>query len=243
MPMDSAISLIPLTDIGEIERGADLALMVAEVLAPRHTSGPTLQPGDVVVVTQKVVSKAEGQIVPIDLDDPTAKATLIEQESVRILRRRGDLIISETKHGFICANAGIDLSNVAEGTAALLPEDSDRSARRIRAGLKQLCGVDVGVIISDTFGRTWRRGVTDVAIGCAGVAAVVDLRGTLDANGRELVATELCVGDELASAAELVMGKDRGVPAAIVRGVPAAWLRPASVRGEVIRPPDEDLFR
>jgi coenzyme F420-0:L-glutamate ligase / coenzyme F420-1:gamma-L-glutamate ligase len=243
MPVDSGISLIPLTGIGEIEPGADLALMVAEVLAPRYAGGPTLQPGDVVVVTQKVVSKAEGQIVPIDLDDPTAKATLVEQESVRILRRRGDLIISETKHGFICANAGIDLSNVAEGTAALLPEDSDRSARRIRAGLKQLCGADVGVIISDTFGRTWRRGVTDVAIGCAGVAAVVDLRGTLDANGRELVATELCVGDELASAAELVMGKDRGVPAAIVRGVPGAWLRPASVRREVIRPPDEDLFR
>ncbi len=111
------------------------------------------------------------------------------------------------------------------------------------AGLKRLCGVDIGVIISDTFGRTWRRGVTDVAIGCAGVAAVVDLRGTLDANGRELVATELCVGDELASAAELVMGKDRGVPAAIVRGVPGAWLRPASVRREVVRPPGEDLFR
>jgi coenzyme F420-0:L-glutamate ligase / coenzyme F420-1:gamma-L-glutamate ligase len=243
MSMDSGISLIPLTGIGEIEPGADLALVVAEVLAPRHTGGATLQPGDVVVVTQKVVSKAEGRIVPIDIDDPTAKAALVEQESVRILRRRGDLIISETKHGFICANAGIDLSNVAEGTAALLPEDSDRSARRIRAGLKQLCGVDVGVIISDTFGRTWRRGVTDVAIGCAGVAAVIDLRGTLDANGRELVATELCVGDELASAAELVMGKDRGVPAAIVRGVHGAWLRPASVRREVIRPPDEDLFR
>ncbi len=139
---------------------------------------------------------------------------------MRIVRRRGDLIISETRHGFICANAGIDLSNVALGTAALLPEDSDRSARRIRAGLRALLGVDVGVIISDTFGRTWRRGVTDVAIGCAGVAAVIDLRGTLDANGRELVATEVCVADELASAAELVMGKDRGIPAAIVRGVP-----------------------
>jgi coenzyme F420-0:L-glutamate ligase len=153
-------------------------------------------------------------------DDPAAKTALVEQESVRILRRRGDLIISETRHGFICANAGIDLSNVALGTAALLPEDSDRSARRIRAGLRALLAVDVGVIISDTFGRTWRRGVTDVAIGCAGVAAVIDLRGTPDANGRELVATEVCVADELASAAELVMGKDRGIPAAIVRGVP-----------------------
>src|SRR6185437_7929141 len=129
------------------------------------------------------------------------------------------------------------------GTAALLPADSDRSARRIRAGLRAQCGVDVAVVISDTFGRSWRRGVTDVAIGCAGVAAVIDLRGTLDANGRELVATEVCVADELASAAELVMGKDRGIPAAIVRGVPAGWLRRASVRAEIVRPPDEDLFR
>src|ERR1700733_15869701 len=177
MPVDSGISLIPLTGIGEIEPGADLALMVAEVLAPRHPGGPTLQPGDVVVVTQKVVSKAEGQIVPIDLDDPTAKATLVEQESVRILRRRGDLLISETRHGFICANAGIDLSNVAEGTAALLPEDSDRSARRIRAGLENALGIALGVIVSDTFGRPWRRGGTDVAIGGAGVAAGIDLKG------------------------------------------------------------------
>jgi coenzyme F420-0:L-glutamate ligase/coenzyme F420-1:gamma-L-glutamate ligase len=237
------ISLIPLVGIGEIEPGTDLARTVAEALAPLRADGPTLAAGDVVVVTQKVVSKAEGRLVPFDADDPTAKTRLVEQESVRILRRRGDLIISETAHGFICANAGIDLSNVAEGTAALLPVDSDRSARRIRAGLKHLCGADVGVIVSDTFGRTWRRGVTDVAIGCAGVAAVIDLRGTLDANGRELMATELCVADELASAAELVMGKDRGIPAAIVRGVPSAWLRPASVQREIVRPPDEDLFR
>ena len=120
---------------------------------------------------------------------------------------------------------------MAEGTAALLPDDPDRSARRIRAGLQHALGVDVGVIVSDTFGRPWRRGVTDVAIGCAGVAAVVDLRGTPDAGGRELAATEVCVADELASAAELVMGKDRGVPVAVVRGVPADWLRPASVQG------------
>jgi coenzyme F420-0:L-glutamate ligase/coenzyme F420-1:gamma-L-glutamate ligase len=162
---------------------------------------------------------------------------------VRVLRRRGELVISETRHGFVCANAGVDLSNVADGTAALLPEDSDRSARRVRAGLRACLGVDVGVIVSDTFGRAWRRGVTDVALGCAGVAAVVDLKGTLDAGGRELVATEVCVADELASAAELVMGKDRGVPVAVVRGVPAEWLRPSSVHAEVIRPPDEDLFR
>ena len=241
--MTDHITLIPLTGIGEVEPGADLARTVAAALVPEAADGPELRQGDVLVITQKIVSKAEGRLVPIDHDDPAAKVALVEQESVRILRRRGDLIISETKHGFICANAGIDLSNVALGTAALLPEDSDRSARRIRAGLHALLAVDVGVIISDTFGRTWRRGVTDVAIGCAGVAAVVDLRGTPDANGRDLVATEVCVADELASAAELVMGKDRGIPAAIVRGVPKSWLRRASVQAEIVRPPEEDLFR
>jgi coenzyme F420-0:L-glutamate ligase / coenzyme F420-1:gamma-L-glutamate ligase len=237
------ITLIPLTGIGEVVPGADLARTLAAALAPASGDAPELRQGDVVVITQKIVSKAEGRLVAIDHDDPAAKVALVEQESVRILRRRGDLIISETKHGFICANAGIDLSNVALGTAALLPEDSDRSARRIRAGLRALLAVDIGVIISDTFGRTWRRGVTDVAIGCAGVAAVIDLRGTLDANGRELVATEVCVADELAAAAELVMGKDRGIPAAIVRGVPTDWLRRASVQAEIVRPPGEDLFR
>ena len=241
--MADGIALIPLTGIGEIEFGADLAQVLADALAPAKADGPDLRQGDVVVITQKVVSKAEGRIVPIDTDDPAAKTALVERESVRILRRRGDLIISETRHGFICANAGIDLSNVDLGTAALLPVDSDRSARRVRARLRVLFGVDVGVIISDTFGRTWRRGVTDVAIGCAGVAAVIDLRGTLDANGRELIATEVCVADELASAAELVMGKDSGIPAAIVRGVPDDWLRPASVLTEIVRPPEEDLFR
>jgi len=241
--MADGIALIPLTGIDEIEFGADLAQVLADALAPAKAGGPDLRQGDVIVITQKVVSKAEGRIVPIDTDDPAAKTALVEQESVRILRRRGDLIISETRHGFICANAGIDLSNVDLGTAALLPVDSDRSARRVRARLRVLFGVDVGVIISDTFGRTWRRGVTDVAIGCAGVAAVIDLRGTLDANGRELIATEVCVADELASAAELVMGKDSGIPAAIVRGVPHDWLRPASVHTEIVRPPEEDLFR
>ena len=209
----------------------------------RGPEGPALLAGDVVVVTQKIVSKAEGKLVPINHADAGAKLALVERESVRVLRRRGDLVITETRHGFICANAGVDLSNVADGTAALLPDDADRSARGIRAGLRNALGVDVGVIVSDTFGRAWRRGVTDVAIGCAGVAAVLDLKGTRDAGGRELVATEICVADELASAAELVMGKDRGIPVAIVRGVPPEWLRPASVRAEIIRPPEEDLFR
>ena len=234
---------MPVTGLGEIEPDTDLAQLIAGALAPARPDAPSLCDGDVVVVTQKIVSKAEGRIVPIDEGDPAAKQELVARESVRILRRRGDLVISETRHGFVCANAGVDLSNVAEGTAALLPDDPDRSARRIRAGLRASLGTDVGVIVSDTFGRPWRRGVTDVAIGCAGVAAVVDLKGTTDAGGRELVATEICIVDELASAAELVMGKARGVPVAIVRGVPSEWLRSSSVRAEIVRPPAEDLFR
>jgi coenzyme F420-0:L-glutamate ligase/coenzyme F420-1:gamma-L-glutamate ligase len=243
MPDAEGVTLIPVTGIGEVTPGADLGRLIVDAVAPARPEGPELRDGDVLVVTQKVVSKAEGRLVELDHADPAAKVALVEQESVRILRRRGDLVISETRHGFICANAGVDLSNVAEGTAALLPEDADRSARRIRAGLEHALGVTVGVIVSDTFGRAWRRGVTDIAIGCAGVAAVVDLKGTRDAGGRELVATEICVADEIAGAAELVMGKDSGIPVAVVRGLPAAWLRAASVRAEIIRPPDEDLFR
>jgi len=243
MPEAEGVLVVPVTGIGEVMPGADLAGLIADAVAPARPGGPGLRSGDVVVVTQKIVSKAEGALVAVDHTDADAKLALVTRESVRVLRRRGDLVISETRHGFICANAGVDLSNVADGTAALLPDDPDRSARRIRAGLLRALGVEVGVIVSDTFGRPWRRGVTDVAIGCAGVAAVVDLRGTRDAGGRELVATEVCVADEIASAAELVMGKDRGVPVAVVRGVPETWLRPASVRAEVVRPPDEDLFR
>jgi coenzyme F420-0:L-glutamate ligase/coenzyme F420-1:gamma-L-glutamate ligase len=229
------IALIPVTGIGEVVEGTDLAALVldhAEVL-----------PGDVVVVTQKIVSKAEGRMVAVDADDPTSHKAVVLDEAVRVLRRRGELIMTETRHGFVCANAGVDLSNVARGWAALLPVDSDRSARRIRDGIRGRTGVEVGVIVSDTFGRTWRRGVTDVAIGVAGVAAVVDLRGTTDAYGRELAVTEVCVADELAGAAELVMGKSSGIPVAIVRGVDPTWLREASVATEIVRPPSEDLFR
>jgi coenzyme F420-0:L-glutamate ligase/coenzyme F420-1:gamma-L-glutamate ligase len=206
-------------------------------------AGGGIADGDVVVVTQKIVSKAEGRLVELDPDDAEARARVITAESVRVLRRRGDLVISETRHGFVCANAGVDLSNVAAGTAALLPVDPDRSARRIQAALQHRHGVTVGVVISDTFGRPWRNGVTDVAIGLAGVAGVVDLRGTADANGRRLEVTEVCVADELAGAAELVMGKDRAVPAAVVRGVDPRWLRPASAAAEIVRAPAEDLFR
>ena len=221
--------------IGEIRPGNDLASLIA--------ANTELQDGDVVVVTQKVVSKAEGMLEAVDPHDPLSHKALVERESVRVLRRRGDLVISETKHGFVCANAGIDLSNVERGYAALLPEDSDRSARRIRDGLRASAGVEVAVIISDTFGRTWRRGLTDVAIGCAGIAAVVDLRGTPDDRGRILQATEVCVVDEVASAAELAMGKAGSVPVAVVRGVGAAVLRESSVHDEIVRPVSEDLFR
>jgi coenzyme F420-0:L-glutamate ligase/coenzyme F420-1:gamma-L-glutamate ligase len=243
MPPAEGILVLPVSGIGEVAPGADLAALVAAALSPELPEAPELLDGDVVVVTQKVVSKAEGRLVPVDQADAAAKLALVEQESVRVLRRRGYLVISETRHGFICANAGVDLSNVPDRTAALLPDDPDRSARRLRAGLRRALGRDVGVVVSDTFGRPWRQGVTDVAIGCAGVAAVLDLKGTMDAGGRELQATEICLADELASAAELVMGKDRGIPVALVRGVPREWLRDASVQADVVRPPEEDLFR
>jgi coenzyme F420-0:L-glutamate ligase/coenzyme F420-1:gamma-L-glutamate ligase len=229
------IELIPVEGIGEIRPGD----VLAEVIA----AAAQVQDGDVVVVTQKIVSKAEGRLVQVDPDDPLSHKRLVEEESVRIIRRRGDLIMSETRHGFICANAGVDLSNIERGWCALLPLDSDRSARRIRDGLRARLGVGVGVIVSDTFGRTWRRGLTDVAIGTAGIAAVVDLRGSTDTYGREMQVTQVCVADEIAGAAELVMGKATGIPVAIVRGVDPAWLRESSVKDEIVRPPSEDLFR
>jgi coenzyme F420-0:L-glutamate ligase / coenzyme F420-1:gamma-L-glutamate ligase len=229
------ISVFPVTGVPEIRLGDDLAGLIA---ARAH-----LLDGDVVVVTQKVVSKAEGRLVEIDPDDPVSHKALVEREAVRVLRRRGELIMTETRHGFVCANSGVDLSNVERGWAALLPLDPDRSARRIRDGLRARAGVTVGVIVSDTFGRAWRRGVTDIAIGSAGIAGVVDLRGTTDALGRELAVTEVCVADELAAAAELVMGKASGVPVGVVRGVNPAWLREGSVREEIVRPYQEDLFR
>ena len=245
MPVDpeAALCVYPVEGIGEVQPGTDLSEVLAAALTAGPDDGPWLRDGDVVVVTQKIVSKAEGRLVVLEGDETEAKVHLVEQEAVRVLRRRGDLLVTETRHGFVCANSGVDLSNVAPGTAALLPVAPDRSARRLRADLGRRLGVEVGVVISDTFGRAWRQGVTDVAIGCAGVAGVLDLRGTPDAQGRQLQATEVCVADELAGAADLVMGKDRGVPVAVVRGVPAAWLRPGSVQAEIVRPPAEDLFR
>lgn len=227
------IRVLPVRGLPEVVPGDDLAAMIA--------GAAELADGDVVVVTQKVVSKAEGRLVDIDLE--LGHKPLVESESVRILRRRGDLIISETAHGFVCANAGVDLSNVAEGTAALLPVAPDRSARRIRDALRNRAGVEVAVVISDTFGRPWRRGVVDVAIGCSGLRPIIDLRGTQDALGRELQVTEVAIVDELAATAELVMGKAEGVPVAVVRGVDPAWFGDGGVVDDVIRDPAEDLFR
>jgi coenzyme F420-0:L-glutamate ligase / coenzyme F420-1:gamma-L-glutamate ligase len=235
------LEVFPIFGVPEVRPGDDLAGQIATAAA--EGDGTALLDGDVVVVTQKVVSKAEGKMERIDPDDPRGHKAIVERESVRIVRRRGDLIIAETKHGFICANAGIDLSNVEEGWAALLPDDPDRSARRLRDGIRARAGVEVAVIISDTFGRPWRRGLTDVAIGCAGIGAIADLRGTTDSMGRELQVTEVAVVDELAGAADLVMGKATGAAAAVVRGVDPSWLGDGNVHDELVRHPSEDLFR
>ena len=239
------LEIFGIEGIPQITRGDDLAGIIADAVTRSASSSPdnALRDGDVVVVASKIVSKAEGRLEPIDPDDPLSHKPLVERESVRIIRRRGELIISETKHGFVCANAGIDMSNVEAGWALLLPDDPDRSARRLRDGLRARAGVDVAVIVSDTFGRTWRRGLTDVALGCAGIGAILDLRGTVDALGRELHVTEVAIVDELAGAADLAMGKAAGIPVAVVRGVDRSWLRDGAVRTEIVRRPDEDLFR
>jgi coenzyme F420-0:L-glutamate ligase/coenzyme F420-1:gamma-L-glutamate ligase len=235
----AALSIVPISGIGEIRPGDELAELILDAA---HAQQTPLADGDCLVVTQKVVSKAEGRLVALDPLDLEARRRLVESESVRIVRRRGDLTISETAHGFVCANAGVDLSNVDAGWAALLPVDADRSAKHVRDALRARAGVEVGVIVSDTFGRPWRQGLTDVAIGVSGIAAIVDLRNTSDATGRVLQVTEVAIADEIASAAELVMGKAAGVPVAIVRGLDSSWLGEGSVR-QLIRPPQEDLFR
>jgi coenzyme F420-0:L-glutamate ligase / coenzyme F420-1:gamma-L-glutamate ligase len=236
------IRVIPVGGLPEVAPGHDLAAAIIEAC----TSGdrpPGLLDGDVLVVTQKVVSKAEGRVEVIDHSDPRGHRAIVERESVRVLRRRDELVISETAHGWICANAGVDLSNVAAGHAALLPVDSDRSARRIRDAVRHRHGADVAVIVSDTFGRPWRRGLTDVAIGSAGIRPIADLRGSTDALGRELQVTEVCIVDELAGAADLVCGKATGVPVALCRGVDPAWMGEGACQTQLVRHPSEDLFR
>jgi len=229
------LEIFPIEGLPNIQPGDDLIRMLGDC--------GEIKSLDILVVTQKIISKAENQLVEIDPENASSHKPLVEKESVRILRRRGDLIISETKHGFVCANAGIDLSNVERGQAALLPEDSDRSAQRLRDGLKGRYGLDVAVIISDTFGRPWRRGLTDVAIGSSGISPILDLRGESDALGREMQVTEVALVDELASAAELVMGKSAGIPVAIIRGGSPEWHGEGSVREDLLRDPKDDLFR
>lgn len=230
------LEIHPLLGIGQVRQGDDVAgtlIPSLESLSPRR--------GDIVVVTHKIVSKAEGAVRQVEGDEEEFKQRLVESEAVSIVRRRGQLIIAETKHGFICANAGIDRSNADPGTMILLPDDPDRSAHRIRVRLEHEFGSGLAVIISDTFGRPWRRGLTDIAIGISGMAAIVDLKGTKDWMGRELEVTEIAVADEVAAAADLVMGKASGIPAALVRGLD---LPPGEGRArDLIRHPDEDLFR
>lgn len=230
------LSVYPLIGVGSIRRGDD----IADALGPALDDiGP--ETGDILVVTHKIVSKAEGAVREIKGDEEVFKRSLVEEVATSIVRRRGDLIIAETKHGFVCANAGVDRSNADAGTMILLPEDPDRSAHRIRKRLQRKYGLDLPVIVSDTFGRPWRMGLTDVAIGVSGLLPIHDLRGTRDWGGRELDVTEVAVVDELAAAADLVMGKASGVPAALVRGYDGP--RGEGRGSDLVRPIDGDLFR
>ena len=240
------IEIHPLRDIPELVEGDDVAAHVAQVAE--------LRDDDVVVLAQKAVSKAEGRVVRLADVEPSQFATtlaaddgdarhleVILRESHRLVRARKSFVIAETRHGFICASAGVDASNTpAEGTVVLLPEDPDASAARIRGRLHELTGAAVGVIVSDSFGRPWRQGTIDVAIGVAGIPALLDLRGSRDASGRELRTTQIAVADELASAAELVMGKDRAVPGAVIRGL---HLEGEGTAADIPIPEERDLFR
>jgi dehydro coenzyme F420 reductase / coenzyme F420-0:L-glutamate ligase / coenzyme F420-1:gamma-L-glutamate ligase len=231
----TSIEVIPIPGIPEVESGADIAELIGMAI---RNSGLTLHSGDVVAVTQKIVSKAEGRVVE---EGSAGKDGWVARETRRVVARREDMVIAETRHGFVCANAGVDASNVAEGFLTLLPEDPDDSAERIREGLSSRAGVDVAVVVTDTFGRPWRQGLVNVAIGCAGLPSSVDLRGTKDATGRVLDATIVALGDEVAAAGGLVMGKAEGVPVAIVRGLKTHGPNlPASA---LVREPAEDLFR
>ncbi len=243
--MSGEVRVIPLRGIPELEVGDDLGAFIARA--------GVFEESDVLVVAQKVVSKVEGRVVNLDEVEASARARelagdedarrleVILRESREILRSRPPLVIAETRHGFVCASAGVDASNAkGPGTLVLLPLDPDASAHRLRERIHELTGVEVGVVVSDSFGRAWRRGTTDVALGLAGIVPLVDLKGTRDSTGYELHATEIAVADEIAGAAELVMGKTDGIPAAIVRGLAVA----GDGRGaDLVMPRERDLFR
>ena len=247
--MSLELRIIGLEGVPEVTEGDDLAGFVAD--AANRVGG--LADRDVVVVAQKVVSKAEGRVVRLADVEPSALAQSIAtdhdarrvevvlREAARVVRMRPPLVIAETRHGFVCASAGVDASNAPEtDTLVLLPIDPDDSAERLRAQLLSLTGHEVGVVVTDSFGRPWRQGTTDVAIGLAGVRPLLDLRGERDRTGYELHATTIAIADEIAGAAELVMGKTRGIPAAIVRGLSASGRGSAR---ELVMPPERDLFR
>jgi len=222
----------PVLGLPEIGSGDDLGEIVASALGSHD-----VREGDVVVITQKVVSKAEGRLVP---EEDRAKA--IEVDTARVVATRGDLVIVETSHGLVCANAGVDASNVVSGMLTRLPDDPDASAAKLRDALRRELGRDhLGVVITDTFGRPWREGLVDVAIGVAGMPALLDLRGTTDGVGRELEATVVALADQIATAAGLVMRKAEGVPVAIVRGI--GWTAEQGAGADLIRPAEFDLFR
>jgi len=243
------LRVVPLRGIPELEDGDDLGALLVDAAA--RAGG--LEHADVLVVAQKAVSKVEGRVVQLAGIEPSSRARelagdtdprrleVILREAREVLRVRPPLVIAETRHGFVCASAGVDASN-AKGpdTLVLLPVDPDASAAALRDAVRQRCGVEIGVIVSDSFGRAWRRGTTDVALGVAGTAAIVDLAGQLDSAGYELHATEIAVADEIAGAAQLVMGKTDGIPAAIVRGL---QLGGDGLGSELVMPRERDLFR
>jgi len=233
-----SVEILPVRGMPEVRAGDDLAGLITAALA---ADAVHLRDGDVLAVTQKIVSKAEGRVVR-EADGP-GKQGWVERETRRVVARRGELIIAETHHGFVCANAGVDASNVEHGWLALLPEDPDASAERIREDIRTLTGTEVAVVVTDTFGRPWREGLTNVAIGASGLPALIDLRGRTDANGRELEATITALGDEVAAASGLVMGKSDGVPVALLRGIEAPTWAPHAPARALIRDPSVDLFR
>jgi coenzyme F420-0:L-glutamate ligase/coenzyme F420-1:gamma-L-glutamate ligase len=222
----------PVTGLPEVRPGDDLAALLASAFA--------YEDGDVVVVTSKVVSKAEGRLLPAGDDREAARQQAVADETVRVVARRGTTVIAETRHGLVMAAAGVDASNVQSDEIALLPADPDASAASLRASLQQLTGRRLAVVISDTMGRAWRVGQTDQAIGVSGLAPVRDSRGTLDSHGHVLEVTEIAVADELASAAELVKGKALGVAAAVVRGFQVEGDGTAE---QLVRPAEQDWFR
>ena len=253
-----ALVVLPLAGLPEVRPGDDLPGLVADAVAATPGALP-LRPDDVIVVTQKVVSKAEGALVDLRTVEPRPEAVafaarwkrdprqveVVLREAVRVVRMANGVIIAETRHGFVLANAGVDASNVGPDSGQivlLLPEDSDASARRIRAGLAAHFGVAPGVVVSDSLGRPWRFGITDVAIGVAGFRPLEDLRGTPDADGRTMAATVRAVADEIASAAELILGKAARRPVALVRGA-SPPPGDGSIRADVLMPPEVDLFR